>query len=196
MSHDQSPDGRRRFLGAAFALPFISFHEASAQSLPLTPACSENPARTLEQTPGPFYIPNSPRRSSLIEVDGTGGRLMLSGFVLSPRCTPMANALLDFWHCDAQGDYDNRGFRYRGHLFTDSRGRYQLGTIVPGEYPGRTRHIHVRVQAPGGAILTTQLYFPDEPRNRSDWIYRPELTMQITRDGGLRNARFDFFVAT
>ncbi len=40
------------------------------------------------------------------------------------------------------------------------QGRYTLETIVPGEYPGRTQHIHVKVQAPNGPILTTQIYFP------------------------------------
>ncbi|MGQ0750724.1 MAG: dioxygenase family protein, partial [Betaproteobacteria bacterium] len=105
------------------------------------------------------------------------------------------NALLDFWHCDETGEYDNKGFRYRGHLFADAQGRYSLVTIVPGEYPGRTRHIHVKVQAPGSRVLTTQLYFPDEPRNRSDGIYRPELTMQMAGNGRQRDARFDFIVA-
>jgi protocatechuate 3,4-dioxygenase beta subunit len=121
---------------------------------------------------------------------------MLAGFVLSPQCTPVANALLEFWHCDEAGNYDNTSFRHRGHLFADAQGRYSLETIVPGEYPGRTRHIHVKVRAPGGRVLTTQLYFPDEPRNRSDWIYRPELTMQVTRKGGRRDARFDFVVTS
>jgi len=185
---------RRRLLGAALALPFVSIHAASGQTLPLTPVCGEKPPPTPAQTPGPFYTPDSPRRTSLVEPGAGGERLVVSGFVLSPRCTPLANALLDFWHCDTAGDYDNSGFRYRGHLFADAQGRYRLETIVPGEYPGRTRHIHVKVQAPGGRVLTTQLYFPDDPRNRSDWIYRPELTMRVTRESGRRDARFDFVV--
>ena len=44
-------------------------------------------------------------------------------------------------------------------------------TIVPGKYPGRTRHYHVKVQAPGRSILTTQLYFPGEPGNDGDRIF-------------------------
>ena len=196
MNRDEDQAVRRRLLGAALALPFVSIHAASGQTLPLTPACGEKPAPTPAQTPGPFYTPDSPRRSSLIEPGAGGERLVVSGIVLSPRCAPVANALLDFWHCDAAGDYDNRGFRYRGHLFADSQGRYRLETVVPGEYPGRTRHIHVKVQAPGGRVLTTQLYFPDEPRNRSDGIYLPELTMQVARESGRRDARFDFVVVT
>ena len=196
MSRDKNQAVRRRVLRAALALPFVSVRPASAQTLPLTPSCGEKPTPTPAQTPGPFYTPDSPQRSSLIEPGTRAERLVLAGFVLSPRCTPVANALLDFWHCDAAGDYDNRGYRYRGHLFADAQGRYRLETIVPGEYPGRTRHIHVRVQAPGRPVLTTQLYFPGEPRNRSDWIYRPELTMQVTRDSGRRDARFDFVVVS
>lgn len=187
--------GRRRFLGTALALPFASIGPVSGQTLPLTPACGEKPERTPSQTAGPFYTPDSPRRSSLVEPGSKAERLMLRGLVLSPQCKPVANALLDFWHCDETGDYDNRGFRYRGHVFADAQGRYSLETIVPGEYPGRTRHIHVKVRPTGGRVLTTQLYFPDEPGNRFDFIYRRELTMQVTPKGGQREARFDFVVA-
>lgn len=195
MNPIQDRTGRRRILGAALALPFISSRAASGQALPLTPACGEKPERTLAQTPGPFYTPDSPRRSSLVEPGSKAERLVLAGLVLSPQCKPVANALLDFWHCDEAGHYDNSGFRYRGHVVADAQGRYSLETILPGVYPGRTRHIHVKVQVPGGRVLTTQLYFPDEPGNRTDGIYRRELTMQVLRKGAQRDAKFDFVVA-
>jgi len=191
----QNRTGRRRFLGAALALPFTSISAASGQTLPLTPACGEKPERTPSQTPGPFHTPDSPRRSLLAEPGSKAERLVLTGLVLSPQCNPVANALLDFWHCDESGEYDNKGFRYRGHVFADAQGGYSLETIVPGEYPGRTRHIHVKVRPPGGRIFTTQLYFPDEPGNRADGIYRRELTMRVARNGARRSARFDFVVA-
>lgn len=194
MKDAKNQSGRRRFLGAALALPLISIRSASGQALPLTPSCDIDSGRTPSQTEGPFFAPDSPRRSLLVEPGSGAERLVLAGLVVLPQCVPVANALLDFWHCDAAGEYDNRGYRYRGHLFTDAQGRYRLETIVPGEYPGRTRHIHVKVQAPNGRVLTTQLYFPNEPRNRSDWIYRPELTMRVTRGDGRRDARFDFVV--
>lgn len=193
--HIQYRTGRRSFLGAALALPFASIGAASAQSLSLTPACGEKPERTPSQTAGPFHSPDSPQRGSLVEPGSRAERLVLTGLVLSPQCKPVANARLDFWHCDEAGDYDNRGFRYRGHVLADAQGRYRVETIVPGEYPGRTRHIHVKVLPPGARVLTTQLYFPNEPGNRSDGIYRPELTMQLASTGGRRDARFDFVVA-
>ena len=195
MNPIRNQTGRRRFLRAALALPLASAGLASSQSLPLTPVCGEKPERTPPQTAGPFYTPDSPRRGSFVEPGSKAERLVVTGFVLSPQCKPVANVLLDFWHCDEAGDYDNRGFRYCGHVFADEQGRYVLETIVPGEYPGRTRHIHVKVQVPGGRVLTTQLYFPDEPGNRSDGIYRRELTMQVVRKGAQREARFDFVVA-
>ena len=195
MNRTRSRIGRRRFLGAALALPLVSVGAVAAQTLPLTPTCGEKPERTPAQTAGPFYTPDSPRRGSLVEPGSKAERLVLIGVVLSPQCKPVANALLDFWHCDEAGEYDNRGFRYRGHVLADAQGRYTLETIVPGEYPGRTRHIHVKVQAPGGRVLTTQLYFPDEPGNRSDGIYRRQLTIQVARSGRQRDAKFDFVVA-
>lgn len=195
MNRIQTRIGRRIFLGAALALPFASIGVVSGQTLPLTPACGEKPERTPSQTAGPFFTPDSPRRSSLAEPSSKAERLVLRGLVLSPQCKPVANALLDFWHCDETGEYDNRGFRYRGHVFADALGRYSLETIVPGEYPGRTRHIHVKLRPAGGRVLTTQLYFPDEPGNHSDGIYRRDLTMRVARDGARRSARFDFVIA-
>jgi protocatechuate 3,4-dioxygenase beta subunit len=84
------------------------------------------------------------------------------------------------------------GFRLRGHQFTDADGRYTLQTIVPGLYPGRTRHIHVKAQAPNQSILTTQLYFPNEPRNATDGIFSSELLMAISEASGGRAATFNF----
>ena len=98
---------------------------------------------------------------------------------MTTGCKPVAKALVDFWQADSGGDYDNSGFGFRGHQFTDAAGRYQLETVVPGRYPGRTPHIHVMVQAPGGKVLTTQLYFPGEPGNSSDGFYQEELEVTI-----------------
>ena len=121
-----------------------------------SPSCVSPAPLTPAQTEGPYYTPNSPERASLIEPGMGGTKLIVTGYVLTTDCQPIANAWLDFWQADDQGVYDNAGYRLRGHLFTDETGRYTLETIVPGEYPGRTQHIHVKVQAPNGPILTTQ----------------------------------------
>jgi protocatechuate 3,4-dioxygenase beta subunit len=156
-----------------------------------TPACDDGDDATPEQTEGPFFTPDSPERTSFLESGIEGTRLVLAGSVLATDCTPVAGALLDFWHADAQGEYDNEGYRLRGHQFADGRGRYRLETIVPGVYTGRTRHIHVKVQAPDRPVLTTQLYFPGEPGNDSDSIFDPSLLVELRR-GKIAAARFDF----
>ena len=130
-----------------------------------------------------------------LEAGASGTRLLVSGTILSRQCQPVGGALLDFWQADDRGNYGNTGFRYRGHQFTDENGGYQLETVVPGLYPGRTRHIHVKVQAPNGPILTTQLYFPDEPRNRTDGIFNSALVMAVQDADDGKNARFDFVVS-
>jgi len=89
--------------------------------------------------------------------------------------------VLDFRHADASGEYDNSGFHLRDHQFTDDQGRYRLETIVPGVYFERTRHIHVKVQAPGTPLLTSQLSFPGEVRNQIDWLFRRDLLLNGNR---------------
>ena len=121
-----------------------------------------------------------------------GTRLVVTGYVLTTACRPIAGALLDFWQCDHAGAYDNAGYRLRGHQFTDAEGRYRLETIVPGLYPGRTRHIHVKVQAPNRPVLTTQLYFPGEPGNARDGIFRPELAMAVQDTADGKAAAFNY----
>ena len=146
-----------------------------------TPECLDDDDLdlTLAQTEGPYFTPDSPERTSLREEGMAGTPLRVTGYVYSSGCDPAPNALLDFWHCDDAGVYDNEGYRLRGHQFTDDDGRFTLETIVPGVYPGRTRHIHVKVQAAGGPVLTMQLYFPDEPGNEGDGIFDPLLVMDI-----------------
>ncbi len=165
-----------------------------AQVLPPTPACGDADDLTPEQTEGPYYTPNTPERASFIESGVTGTRIVVTGYVLTTNCQPVARALLDFWHADDAGVYDNVGYKLRGHQFTDETGRYTLETIVPGIYPGRTRHIHVKVQAPNQPVLTAQLYFPDEPQNNTDGIFRSELLMEVQAAADGKTATFNFVV--
>ena len=209
--------GRRRFLKLLLGIPAafafgprlferdeVAFADAllaatspgaakrAGRPLAPTPECGDDDEPTPRQTEGPFFTPSSPRRDSLLEPGMKGTRIVLTGRVFTRECRPVSGALLDFWHADDAGDYDNEGYRLRGHLFTDAEGRYRLETIVPGVYPGRTRHYHLKVQAPRGPVLTTQLYFPGEARNGRDGIFRPELLMAVsdTKDG--KQGRFNF----
>jgi protocatechuate 3,4-dioxygenase beta subunit len=198
--HQPARRTRRDFLWTFFALPVVGGLAsgdryqaiAQAQPLPPTPSCAEKDDATPSQTEGPYYKRNSPQRTSLLEAGITGTKIVVTGAVLSTDCRPIAGALVDFWQADARGVYDNAGSKLRGHQFTDATGHYALETVVPGLYPGRTRHLHVKVQAPNQPILTTQLYFPGEPANATDGIFNPHLlmTVQDTTDG--KAARFNF----
>jgi len=164
---------------SALGLAAADVLAAPQQVLPATPACPDPDDATLAQTEGPFFKPRSPQRTSLLEPGMTGAKIVIAGFVLTRTCRPVPRALVDFWQADDRGQYDNSGFRLRGHQFTDEAGRYYLETIVPGLYPGRTRHYHVKVQAANQPILTTQLYFPGESRNDSDGIFNRRLLLAV-----------------
>ncbi len=205
MRDDKLPDETRRRLLRGLAIAplvlatptlFIPRAESVAEAMPLapTPACGDDDDDdpTPSQTEGPFFTPRSPERASLLESGLDGTRLLVSGMVLTRSCRPVAGALLDFWQADDAGRYDNAGYRLRGHQFADERGRFRLETIVPGLYPGRTRHLHVKVQAPNQTVLTTQLYFAGEARNARDRIFHRELVMRGTDDLAGGEAAFDF----
>ena len=159
-------------------------------------AGSASASLTPELTEGPFFKANSPERTSLLDANTSGTKLVLIGTVYGTDCQPVAHALLDFWQADASGAYDNSGYGLRGHQFTDANGHYQLTTVVPGLYTGRTEHIHVKVQAPGGALITTQLFFPGVPQNDSDGIYNPALLMAVQRSSDGEQAQYNFVVPT
>ena len=165
----------------------------AAPLLAATPAIADADDPTPALTEGPYFKPRSPLRRSIVPRGGAGTGLTLSGRVLTTAGRPVAHALLDFWQADGRGVYDNSGYRFRGHQFTDARGRYRLTTVVPGLYSGRTRHIHVKVQAPHRSVLTTQLFFPGVARNRSDGVFTAECLVHGWRVArGRRIARFDF----
>jgi protocatechuate 3,4-dioxygenase beta subunit len=195
MNHFGPRSRRRIIMTGACAGLLLPARIATAQERAPTPACHDGDAPTLPEIEGPFFKPKSPWRSDLREPDLPGRPAELSGAVLTRSCRPVANALVELWHADDGGEYDNKGFRLRGHVFTDAQGRYAFRTIVPGLYPGRTRHYHVKVQAPRRPVLTTQFYFPDEPQNRHDEFFHNELVMRVAAADDVLNARFDVVLA-
>jgi protocatechuate 3,4-dioxygenase beta subunit len=190
---------RRRLLELGLALPPLAGLASYADllggpALAATPAimdADDEPTPAL--TEGPYFTPRSPKRRSIVPAGAGGTRLTLSGRVLTTSGRPVPNALIDFWQANARGVYDNSGYRFRGHQFTDSRGRYTLFTVVPGLYPGRTKHIHVKVQAPREQVLTTQLFFPGVAGNARDGIFDRDCLVQRWRLSNRRRlATFDF----
>ena len=166
----------------------------SAQRAPTSSAIACSGVATPSVTEGPYFKAGSPEAATLTGTGVAGTSLLVTGHVLNLACAPVVGASLDFWQADGNGHYDNNGYRLRGHQFTDAQGAYRLETVMPGEYPGRTQHIHVKVQAPGGRVLTTQLFFPGSPRNGQDSIYDPALLLQVS-GGGSTTALYDFVLS-
>jgi protocatechuate 3,4-dioxygenase beta subunit len=137
---------------------------------------------TPAQTAGPYFVDQQLNRSDIRAdpADGSvreGLTLLLTMRVLrasATGCAPLPGAMVDVWHCDAQGVYSGVQDRYantasqsflRGYQITDDGGLAQFTTIYPGWYPGRTVHIHFKVRAVDNAgrnvEFTSQLYFDD-----------------------------------
>ena len=105
---------------------------------------------TKPDSQGPFYKPDAPVRSDL----GTG--YILQGTVRSSvDCGIIPEARIEVWHAGPDGKYTDA---YRATLIADPQGQYRLQTERPPRYSSRPPHIHIRVTAPGHAMLITQHY--------------------------------------
>lgn len=130
------------------------------------------------ETKGPFPI-KSPAElvKSNIVSDRDGIPLLITIQVVNSNsnCQPVANALVDIWHCDAKGnyseyggsgmqptDYTNAHF-LRGRQTTDASGKVSFVSIYPGWYRGRAPHIHLEVfSASGQSLVVSQIAFPED----------------------------------
>ena len=168
--------------------------ESPTSTLAPTIACDDGDDPTVETTEGPYFSTGSPERSSLVENNDEGTMFTLSGLVTDSQCAPRAQAKIELWHADPAGEYDNVGYRYRGHFFTADDGTFSVDTLKAGLYPGRTRHFHLKVQPPGGSVLTTQLFWPEEDGNAGDGIFDASLLMNVMSDNASESGSFHFVV--
>jgi catechol 1,2-dioxygenase len=152
---------------------------------------------------GPFYRDNPPHRAQLVTPEEPGRRLLIEGYVYASDCeTPLSGAVVDIWHADDAGDYDNTSdaFRMRGQMTTNEDGYYAFTSIRPGRYLNgntyRPEHIHYRVTYETGGSdtvsLITQLYFENDPFLETDPWAVPERTIAL-EDENTENfsGRFD-----
>lgn len=138
-------------------------------------SCEVSPA----QTAGPFPIktPADLIRENIIG-DRSGIPLLITLSIenTNNNCEPLAGAVVDIWHCDAQGNYSeyagqldgdftNQQF-LRGRQTTDSNGMVSFISIYPGWYPGRAPHLHLEIKnSNGDTLLITQTAFPEDISN-------------------------------
>jgi protocatechuate 3,4-dioxygenase beta subunit len=172
-----SKQDRRQFL-ATMGLGglFFTSRGTFAQALVQTPA----------QTLGPYYPDRLPldQDNDLLVINDSitpavGEISWITGRILDNSGQPLRGALVEIWQADNGGAYihsaspitpRDANFQGYGRFITGSDGRYLFRTVKPGLYPGRTRHVHYQVTAPGRAPFVTQLYVEGEPRNSSDGI--------------------------
>jgi len=164
---------------------------ATAASTSLS--CTSPAQPIVELTEGPYYKAGAPQRASLLTAGVSGTPLVLTGYVVSRSCQPIANAKLDFWQADGKGTYDNSGYTLRGWQLTDATGAYRLETVIPGLYPGRTEHIHVKVTV-NGKTYTSQLFFPGVSQNEGDSIYSSQMLVKLNTSTTPATATFTFVV--
>src|SRR6267378_4202475 len=156
-------------------------------------ACTAPAQSLVELTEGPYYKANPPQNATLRAAGVAGTPLTLTGYVVSTSCRPIANAKLDFWQADGNGNYDNSGYTLRGWQLTDASGAYRLETVIPGLYPGRTEHIHFKVTV-NGQTYTSQLFFPGVSQNASDSIYSSRMLVTLNTTTSPVAGTFTFVV--
>ncbi len=143
-----------KLLPLSGTIPFFGFRLTEN---PPTTGCA-----TTSDIEGPFYIADAPATTSLAPIGAAGEVCFITGTVYYNDCTtPIKNALVDVWHANDGGGYEDD--HYRGRVWTDDGGNYSFRTILPGKYLNgnqfRPRHFHYKVSKDGNNELTTQIYF-------------------------------------
>lgn len=158
---------------------------------------------------GPFYVASAPEMPLGSDVSGglRGEPLYVEGTVCSSDGRPIANAVVDTWHSDADGFYDVQrpelsAPALRGRFRTDASGRFYFWSIVPKFYPipddgpvgemltatarhpFRPAHVHFMITAPGHETLITHVFAADSAYLDSDAVFgvKNELIREFTRE--------------
>jgi protocatechuate 3,4-dioxygenase, beta subunit len=180
--------GRRRFLQGGAAVGAMALFGSECLT---SEAFAEELLRTPPLTEGPFYPDNLPldTDNDLIIINDSitpavGEITHLSGRVLDAGGSPLKDATVEIWQCDAKQVYLNTrdsvpkakqrdaNFQGFGRFTTGSSGEYRFRTIKPVAYPGRPApHIHFKVKKGDRELLTTQLFIRGYPGNARDGVY-------------------------
>ena len=179
---------RKSFLASALLLPVLKLFGKPNVNL-------DKECKTQVDTEGPYYKEGAPLKPV---IESSGEALTITGRVFhSSDCsTPVANATIDIWHCDANGKYDNEGYKCRGLVKSDSKGQYTFKTIFPPSYGSRPRHIHFKVRADGFKELTSQIYFKGDPNIQNDFARKAETSrvLSLAKAQNELHGQFDMYI--
>lgn len=155
------------------------------------------PGITPSTLPGPFYRPDAPDLPLGADLcrNGAGRQLEVRGEVFGPDRHPLRGALVEVWHANAEGRYENQDpdnqpeHNLRGRFLADDQGRFHFRTIRPGGYAlpddgpvgqlarrlglslDRPAHIHFAVTAPGHRRLVTAIFDGADPAIARDALF-------------------------
>ena len=168
--------------GTSTLVPTSASTLASSTQVPALTTTALDCVVRPEMTIGPYFVDDQLNRSDIRSEpsdnsvrEGLPLTLAIGVFdVANNSCTPITNAQVDVWHCDADGVYsgvsdqgfDTIGQKFlRGYQLTDATGKAQFLTIYPGWYSGRTVHIHFTIRTTGADgndyQFTSQFFFDD-----------------------------------
>ncbi|SHI63449.1 protocatechuate 3,4-dioxygenase beta subunit [Hymenobacter daecheongensis DSM 21074] len=140
-------------------------------------------------------------RTRIAPDTAAGTPLRITGTVYeSDGRTPAPNVAMYFYQTNARGRYAKLGTEpptshawwhgySRGWLRTDVQGRYELRTVKPGPYPGRTipAHIHFYVKAPSQrqCYYLSDFVFAGDPFLTESYWAKLEQSDGFPRYGGV-----------
>lgn len=206
----------RAFGAASVGAAAIGSAEASlaaTRSTVLQTSCTLTPSATQ----GPYWLNLALLRKDITEgLPGVPLHLWLR--IVDSNCVPIDGAVVDVWHNETGGKYSGYQSQgtagqtwLRGIQVTGSDGIATFRTIYPGWYPGRTTHIHLKVNPNSTQDLTSQVYFPDSltsrvyqlppydahgqnpTKNANDGIFTPETVMGTLTTPNLGNTWLHVF---
>jgi len=143
---------------------------------------------------GPFYVAAAPELELGSDIAGgeKGEPLLVEGSVRRLDGTPIADAIVDTWHSDAEGFYDvqrDRNLALRARFRTGADGQFWYRTIVPafypipddgpvgrmlraqGRHPYRPAHVHFMIAAEGCETLVTHVFVAGDKYLDSDVVF-------------------------
>jgi protocatechuate 3,4-dioxygenase beta subunit len=173
---------RRNVLRAGLALGTAAF---------ATPGVFAELLRTPRMTEGPFYpdkLPLDTDNDLIIISDkvtpAVGEITHLTGTIVDSSDSPVRDATIEIWQCDANAVYlhsadsgrkerqQDKNFQGFGRFTTGSTGEYRFRTIKPVPYPGRPApHIHYMVKKGGRELLTSQIFIAGHAGNARDGVF-------------------------